>query len=107
MAALSVVLEAGLLLSLHLCNTHQIVVVVELVGTTTEGKHTSLNANSLDLCSVELITASRQLGPVNVLRHVHLSTVDPQDICTSLLVGDWELNLAVQTTRAKQRRIQN
>lgn len=81
--------------------------MVQLVCTAAQGQHTGFHTDGLDLRTVELVTGPRQLGPVNVLAHVHLSAVDLQDLCARLLVGYRELDLTVQTSRTQQGGIQN
>lgn len=81
--------------------------MVQLVSTAAQGQHTGLHTDGLDLRTVELVTGPRQLGPVNILAHVHLSAVNLQDLCARLLVGYRELDFTVQTSRTQQGGVQN
>ena len=64
------------------------------------------DADGLALGAVEVVRAARQLLEVDVLAHVHLAAVYLHDACARLLIGVGKLDLAVETTRAQQGRIE-
>lgn len=96
-----------LLLSLHLRNRIHVVLVVNFTLAPTEGNHTRLHADGLELRTTELIRTPRQLGPVDAIVDGHLARVDLQNVAAGLLVGQRELNLAVETAGAEEGRVQD
>lgn len=54
--------------------------------------------DSLELSTVELVRARGELLKVDVWPNVHLPRVDFHDACPSVLLGQRELNLSVQSS---------
>lgn len=65
------------------------------------------DANSFALSTVEVVRASSQLLIVDILADIHLTTVDLHDSSARLFIRVRELDLSVETTRSKQRRIED
>lgn len=96
-----------LLLGLHLRDRIDVVLVSDLVHTLPQRDHTGLHADSLEHGASELVRAARQLGPVDAVVDRHLARVDAEDLRARLLVGQGELDLAVQTARTEQGRVED
>ena len=56
------------------------------------------HADSLALCTVEVLGALRELLKVDVLAHIHLPSMNLKNARSCLLIWDGELYLPVQTT---------
>ena len=69
--------------------------------------HPGLHTHRLQLRAAKLVRAPRQLGPVDRVVHRHLAAVDLEDLRPGLLVGQRELNLAVQPAGPEQRRVEH
>jgi len=69
--------------------------------------HTSLNTNSLELSPIELIRASCKLLKINVWGGGHLPGVDLENARTCGLVGERELDFAVETPGTEKGRIED
>merc|ERR1712037_1004417 len=65
-----------------------------------------LRAHGLDVCPGELVLGHDVLLHADVVREGHLARVDVEDPPLGLLVGQRELDLAVDAARADQRRVQ-
>mmetsp|Transcript_6297 Transcript_6297/g.18868 ORF Transcript_6297/g.18868 Transcript_6297/m.18868 type:complete len:332 (+) Transcript_6297:939-1934(+) len=110
MAALArsaVVVQAGLLLGLHLHDALDEVLVVHHSGVPAQRQHARLNAHRLELRRVEVLRGPPQLLKIDVVLDVHLAAVDAQDLCARVFVRVRELHLAVQPPRAHQRRVKD
>lgn len=57
-----------------------------------------LHTDSLALCAIEVIRASRELLKVDIFTDIHFPRVNLHDAGTRLLIGVGKLNLAIQTT---------
>ena len=72
-----------------------------------EGKHTGLDTDSLELCSVEILAVASQFLEYHVLSDVHLPAVDAHNLGSGLLGGVRELDLTIQPSRTEQGRIEH
>jgi hypothetical protein len=103
-----VIFKAGMgNLSRTFRNTTVEMLVADNAGSFSQRDHTSLNGNSLELRSVELIGTSRDFVIIDILIHVHLSTVDSKNLRPPFFCWQWELDLSIQSTRTKQSRVQD
>ena len=94
-------------LALTFCDTAQEMLVVELGCALPEGDHTRLYTDGLQLCAIELVCAPCQLLVVHVLAHRHLPGMDLENACACGLVGERELDFAVETPRAEERGVED
>ena len=81
--------------------------MADLVLAGAQGNHTSLDADGLEHGAAELVGAAGKLAPVDAGVDAHLAGVDLEDLGAGLLVGEGELDLAVEAAGAQQRRVQN
>jgi hypothetical protein len=98
---------AYLLLRLDFGDRVNVVLVANLALSLPERDHTSLHTHSLELRTTELVRTPCQFRPVDSVVDSHLSAVDAQNLCASLLVGQREFNLPVQTTRTEESGIED
>ena len=95
MYRLGIVLQVDLLLGLHLSHPLRKIFVGNFCGFSSQRNHSGLDANSFQLSSVKVVRDSGELLKVDVRIHVHLSGMDLQNSDSGLLVGVWELDLAI------------
>ena len=95
------------LLSLHLSDGIDVVLVTDLGLAEPQRDHASLDTDGLELGAAELVRGPGQLGPVDVAVDLHLAGVDPQDLGAALLVRQRELDLAIEPAGAQQGRVQH
>lgn len=96
---LSVVLEFRLLFGLDDGNSFHKVSVQDGVGSSPQGDHTGLDANSLDHGTVEVLSGPGNLSEVDLLlRHVHLSGMDLQDLDSGILSWQREFDFTIQSS---------
>ena len=69
--------------------------------------HPRLDAHGLELRAAKLVRAPRQFGPVDRVVDRHLPAVDLEDLRSGLLVGQGELDLSVQASRAEERGVEH
>ena len=72
-----------------------------------KGQHTGLDANSLELCSIEILTIASQFLEDHVLPDVHLSAMDAHNLGSGLFGGVGKFDLAIQPSRPEQGRIEH
>ena len=96
-----------LLLRLHLRDGVDVVLVPNLHHPLPQRNHAGLDAHGLELRAAELVRTPRQLGPVDRVVDRHFAAVDLQDLRPGFLVGERELNLAIQTARTEERRVEH
>lgn len=65
-----------------------------------------LSADGFDVGSREVILGHDKFLKINVISEGHLGCVDIEDASLGLVVGHWELDLTIDTTRTQQGRIQ-
>ncbi|RUS16688.1 hypothetical protein BC937DRAFT_90921 [Endogone sp. FLAS-F59071] len=102
-----IILQRHLLLSLHFLYTIHEIFVRDLDGPPPERQHPRLYTNSFALRAIEFVAAPGKLLKVDILAHRHFARVDLQNTSTGLLIGQRELNLAVQSAGTQQRRVQD
>lgn len=96
-----------LLLGLDFGNSIDVILMVDLIGALTEGDHTRLDTDGLELGTTELVGAASQFGPVDGVVDGHLARVDLQDVGAGFLVGQRELDLAVETAGTQEGRVED
>lgn len=72
----------------------------------TEGHKTGLRADSLDVGTRKIILLGNELLQVNILVERHLAGVKGENLALSVLVGILKENLAINTARADQSRVE-
>lgn len=80
---------------LTLRDTTQEVFVAQLRRTLPQRDHTSLDTDSLQLCTIELVRTSCELVVVHVGRNSHLARVDLKNTGTGCFVREREFNLSI------------
>lgn len=90
----------------YACGLHKIF-MRNLAAFISEGKHTGLDTDSLELCSVEILTVASQFLEYHVLPDVHLPAMDAHNLGSGLLGGVRELDLTIQPSRTEQGRIEH
>lgn len=63
-----------------------------------QSDHTRLDADSFELRGVELVSAACEFLEVDIPLQGHLARVDLKNARAGGLVGEWELDLAVETS---------
>jgi len=66
-----------------------------------------LRANRFDVCAGQLGFLHDELLEINVLSEGHLRRANLEDMAPGLLIGKWELNLAVKPTRPQKSGIKS
>ena len=94
----SIVVQAGLLLGLHLENGLVEIFMAHNCAVSPECQHASFNAHGFQLRSIEVVCGAPQLIEVHIGRHVHLSAVDLQNLGSCIFSWMRELNLAIKAT---------
>ena len=69
--------------------------------------HPRLHTDRLQLRPAHLVRRPRQLRPIDPFLRRHFPAMDLQDLRARLLVGQRELDFAIQTARAEKRRVQH
>ncbi|GMS79169.1 hypothetical protein PENTCL1PPCAC_1344, partial [Pristionchus entomophagus] len=75
-------------------------------ATLAEGEQTRLGAHRLDICSAQVILGGDELVECHVVAQLHSRCVDPEDSPLRLLVGQGELDLAIDATGTDQGGVQ-
>lgn len=81
--------------------------MTELRRALTERNHTRLNTYSLQLRCIEFVRAPRQFLEIYTRRQRHLARMDLEDPCSCGFVGEGELDLAVETPRTEEGRVED
>lgn len=71
----------------------------------TKRNQAGFRTHSFDVRARQILLGHDELLQVDIVSQTHLACVDAEDLSLSLLVREWELNLAVDTTWADQSRI--
>mmetsp|Transcript_46588 Transcript_46588/g.120614 ORF Transcript_46588/g.120614 Transcript_46588/m.120614 type:complete len:231 (+) Transcript_46588:90-782(+) len=71
-----------------------------------QGEHAGLRAHRLDVCATEVVLGHHELLKIHVVRERHLAGMDLEDAPLGLLVGQRELDLAVNAAWTDHGRIQ-
>jgi len=74
--------------------------------TLSEGNETRLRAHGFDVSSRELVSRHHEFFEVDIFGEVHPSSVNLEDLALCFLVGQWELNLAINTSWSDEGRVE-
>ena len=81
--------------------------MAELRGTLPQGNHTGFDTDGLQLRTIKFIRAPRKLFKVDIARYCHLPRVNLENASPGGLVGEGELDLAVETAGTEEGRVED